>query len=151
NDISKYGKRSFLPKNTIVYSQGEAGKGLYFIEKGLVKIKTRTAKGNEFLLKIALPNNLFGLESMDHLEYYTSAETIENSVLYFFPNRDLDEIIQQNPTIEHFFLESVITEMNILALKIFEDKLPAHQKIARILLNVYDEYKKYNISLKQKD
>lgn len=151
DEALKYGKRLFFQKGVTIYNQGEIKDGFYFLKKGLVKITTKTAKGDDFLLKIALPSNPFGLEAMDHLSHYTTAKTIKDSILYFFCTNHINKIMKENPAIERLFLESVIQEMNILVLKIYDDKLPARQKVARVLLNVYDEYRKYNISLKQKD
>lgn len=146
-----YGERIFVPKNTTIYEQGETGDGCYFLKKGLVEITTKTANGSDFLLKMALPNNLFGLESMDELVHFTTAKTVKDSVLYFFPYHIVHDLMQKKPALERFFLEAIIKEMNILSIKIFESNLSAKQKIARILLNVYEENRHYGVQLKQKD
>lgn len=150
-EFVKYGSRQFLEKNSIIYKQGEIGNGFYYLKKGLVKVTTTTAGRSDLLLKIILPTQLVGIQAMDQLVHYTTAKTIEDSVLYFFSYNTIEKIMLQNPAMNQLFLQSVINEMNTFASKINAERLPAEQKLAILLLNIYDEFSQYHIPLLQKD
>ncbi|WP_301110024.1 Crp/Fnr family transcriptional regulator [Sporosarcina sp.] len=150
-EYEMYGRRQFLENKSIIYKQGEVGNGFYYLKKGLVKVVTKTAGRKDLLLKIVLPNQLVGIQAMDQLVHYTTAQTIEKSVLYFFHYDTIEKLMLEKPEMNHLFLQSVINEMNSLAVKISAEGLPAEQKLAILLLNIYDEFSQYNIPLLQKD
>ncbi|MFK9092503.1 Crp/Fnr family transcriptional regulator [Bacillus salipaludis] len=146
-----YGNRQFYKKGSVLHRQGEVGEGFYYLEKGLVKITTTTASGSDSLLRIALPSQLLGVQAMDQLVHYTTAAANKNSVLYFFPYEMAKELMFQKPAMNELFLQSVIDEMYTLALKINDYRLPAEQKVAMLLLNIYEEFHQHDIPLTQKD
>ena len=66
-DFSSYGERLFFKENSFVYKKGEIGKGIYYIEKGLVKATSINTKGEEILVNISLPQQLIGVQAMDQI------------------------------------------------------------------------------------
>ncbi|WP_158736056.1 Crp/Fnr family transcriptional regulator [Alteribacillus sp. YIM 98480] len=142
-----YGKRTFIKKNTVIYQQGEVGDSIYYVEKGLVKVTTKTANGDDLLLKISLPGQFLGVQTMDQLVHYTTSQTINDSVLYLFNYDTVKELLLAHPELSRLFLKVVINELNILTEKICLSKLPSEQKIAKLLLNIYHEFNQFDIRL----
>lgn len=74
----KYGTRQFCKGKTIIYKQGTMGEGFYYLHKGLVKIISTTAKGNDRLLNIVVPGQIMGVQSMDRHTHFTTAVAVKN-------------------------------------------------------------------------
>lgn len=146
-----YGKRMFFKEKTTIYKQGTYGDGFYYIEKGLVKVTTKTTNGNDLLINIAIPSQLIGVQAMDQQVHFSTAEAIKDSVLYFFSYQTVTELIYKNHHIRSLLLQTVIHKMHTLTPKIYLDSLSSEQQIAHILLNVYLEFKQFEIPLTQAD
>jgi hypothetical protein len=71
-----------LGKNERIYSQGDEGAAVYFIENGKVRISVVSAAGKEATLVILGPRNFFGEGCMvGHTVRIGTAETLEPSTL----------------------------------------------------------------------
>ncbi|WP_396654874.1 Crp/Fnr family transcriptional regulator [Mesobacillus jeotgali] len=47
-------------KNKVVYLQGEAGRGIYYLKKGEIKVTLLSDKGDERIINMVPPGMLFG-------------------------------------------------------------------------------------------
>lgn len=150
-DFSLYGERLFFKENSFVYKKGEIGKGIYYIEKGLVKATSINTKGEEILVNISLPQQLIGVQAMDQIVHFSSTETIKDSVLYFFPCEVVNEIIHKYPHAHRLFLGTVKSQMRCLIDSIHFNNLPSEKQLARLILNIYEDFKQLKIFLSQKD
>src|SRR5699024_4300200 len=119
------GSRKFFPKNKIIYQEGEYENGIYLLQKGLVHVSTKTAKGTDLLLTYILPQNILGVEVLDELNHNTTARTTDDSILYFIKTETVLDLMNQNKNVEKLILKSITNTMNILAFKIYEHKFSA--------------------------
>ncbi|WP_408011109.1 Crp/Fnr family transcriptional regulator [Pseudalkalibacillus sp. A8] len=150
-DFVSYGERLFFKEKSTVYKQGEMGDGVYYIEKGLIKATTVNTRGEELLVNISLPQQLIGVQAMDNVVHFSTTEAIKDSVLYFFPCATVKEIIHTQPIAHRLFLKTVTRQMGCLIDTIHLNKLPSENQLAKLLLNIYDEFRQYEIHLSQKD
>ena len=133
----KYGKRIFKKRKTLIFNQGQAGEGVYYLHQGLVKIVTFSSNGNERILDIPKSGQFFGEQVMDHQFYFSSAYTIEDSVVYYFPLPTIQQILLRSPEVSHLLMHSMIQKIRLLAGNIMLSSFSAEQRIAAALLDIY--------------
>ena len=150
-DFTSYGDRLFFKENSFVYKKGEIGKGVYYIEKGLVKATSVNTKGEGILVNISLPQQLIGVQAMDQVAHFSTTEIIKDSVLYFFSCEVVNEIIHKHPHAHRLFLGTIKSQMRCLIDTIYLNNLPSEKQLARLILNIYEDFKQFKIFLSQKD
>lgn len=147
----QFGTRQFFKEKKCIYQQGTMGEGFYYIQKGLVKVTTKTTNGKERLLNIAIPGQLLGIQAMDRKPHFTTATAVNDSVLYYFSCDHFQKLITYQPSILHIVIRTVIHKMHILADKIYLDTLTPEQQLSVILLNICYEFKNYEVPLSQQE
>ncbi|RID88122.1 Crp/Fnr family transcriptional regulator [Mesobacillus zeae] len=143
--------RRFFRKNESIYSQGTCGEGFYYLNKGLVRIVTKTASGKERMLNIVIPHQLMGVQSLDQKTHFTTAIVVKDSVVYHFPANEFRKLMVAHPELFKLFSKSVIHKMKILLDRINLNALTSEQKLALLLHNICDEFQNYEIPLCQHD
>jgi len=142
------GTRQFRKKNTVIYHQGEVGDGVYWVERGLIKIKTCSAQGDVRNINIIGPGECFGELALIGAPSIATAIAIEDSVVYFLTVdkvRALFSDFDASMTILH----SLLTKMRGLVETAFHTS--AEQQIAYALLQISEHTQDKKITMKQKD
>src|SRR5436190_22197395 len=66
------------PKDSILFFEGPASKGVYLLCQGKVKLSTSSPDGKIIILGIAEPGEILGLSAaINGIEYETTAETLQ--------------------------------------------------------------------------
>jgi CRP-like cAMP-binding protein len=87
------------PKDRMIFSEGEPGDELYIIREGSVKI-TKIAEGNEVLLAVLKPGDIFGEMALLESKPRTAcAITHEDSVLLTVSRANFSRIVSSQPQI----------------------------------------------------
>lgn len=69
-----------------IYNFGEVPKGIFYVKEGAVKIIKIGANGREIIVRIANSHDFIGyLSLLKSWSYLTSAISLEESEIYFFP------------------------------------------------------------------
>lgn len=147
----QYGNRKFCKGKSVIFNQGDMGDGFYYLHKGLIKIVTSTAKGNERILNIVVPGQLSGVQAMDRQIHFTTAVAVKDSVLYHFSCERFAELMNMQPELSHLFAQTVNQKMRILLFAINLKALTSEQQIAALLLNICEEFKNHEVPLSQQD
>jgi DNA-binding response OmpR family regulator len=104
--LSKERKRMQFKKKQVVYSMGTNARGVYFIESGTVKTYLTSDGGKDYILNVYKPGDFFGYNTiLDSNQYQEHAETIDESLLYFIPRIDFEEMLLKNRIIAHQFIK----------------------------------------------
>lgn len=94
-----------LAKNEPIYFANEPSKSIFFLKTGRVKIVKYTPDGNENIITLINPGEIFG--EMAYLSEESSgkesmrtdyAVTVEPSLICAINNNDLSEFINRNPS-----------------------------------------------------
>ncbi|WP_176220752.1 Crp/Fnr family transcriptional regulator [Cohnella massiliensis] len=147
-DLMSRGTRQFRKKNSVIYHQGGVGDGVYWVEKGLVKIKTCSVQGDVKNINIIGPGECFGELALIQAPSIATAIALEDSVLYFLTVekvRSLFSDFDSSMTILH----SLLTKMRGLVETAFHTS--AEQQIAHALLQLSEHSQERKIAMKQKD
>ncbi|OIK10863.1 transcriptional regulator [Bacillus sp. MUM 116] len=147
----KYGKRQAVKRKTVIYNQGSIGDGFYFLHKGLMKISTATSNGQDRILNIVVPGQIFGVQAMDQHPHFTTAITVKDSVLYYLPCNQFEDLLTKHTDLQNLFTKTINHKMHILLEGLNMNALSSKQQIAVLILNICDDFKNYGVPLSQQD
>lgn len=129
-------------KNVIIVEQEEESKGLFLINKGLVKISKLSSNGKELVLALLGEGKTFGeagLLGQDfHEEMATAAS--ETCELFFIPKNELQQIIEKSPKLYQSVVASLVRWVSSLNQVIETISTPSAQdRIMNYLLRLKEE------------
>jgi CRP/FNR family transcriptional regulator, cyclic AMP receptor protein len=87
-------------RGTALFSAGDRGDSIYFLESGRVKILKRNREGKEVLLTIVSPGELFGEQAaVGEQPREVCAEVLDDAVIYVVPRESFVQFCTQSPEI----------------------------------------------------
>lgn len=117
---------------TNLFTEGDAGDSLYFLESGLVKMYKRDSEGKEIIIQIYASGQLFGEQSLGTGDVRsTSAEILQEGTLYVIPASAFTQLCDERPGLWREFAEMLIQRKRELEKKI--ELLCLHDVEYRIL------------------
>jgi len=149
--LLKYGTRQFVKAKTAIYKQEALGEGFYYLHKGLVKIVTSTFKGKDRLVNIVVPGQIMGLQTMDQQPHFTTAIAVKNAVIYHFSCTQFLETLKVRPELLPLLTQTINQKMRILLTAISMKALTSEEQIARLLLNICEDFKNHEVPLTQQE
>jgi len=147
-------------KNTVIFHEGDPGEGLFFVQKGKIKLSKMSADGKEKILHFCQAGDVFAeVLLFDAGEYPATAETLEDSEIGLIRHRDMEELLRNNGEITLKILKVMAKRLREAQYHIrdlaFND---AYSRLASALLNLAKEYGRrvndsdhIGISLNQQD
>lgn len=85
------------PAGAIVFTEGQAARGVYILCRGQVKLQTANSDGRTLILKIAHPGEELGLNSViSGRPYELTAEVLQPAELAFLPRADFLRFISEH-------------------------------------------------------
>jgi CRP/FNR family cyclic AMP-dependent transcriptional regulator len=144
-----YGQKLDLKKNTVVYRQGERGKGFYYLDNGGVKIILLSDNGHERTLDYVPNGGLLGEHGAYKGTYLTTAITTCPSILYYFSDEALSNVCRDHPHAAVIFTCSQIYKVRLLAEIISYQDCPIEQQMAHYLLKLISIHENENIPIDQ--
>jgi CRP/FNR family transcriptional regulator, cyclic AMP receptor protein len=92
-----HSKKKDIRKNEFLFSQGEAGDSVFYLESGEVRISSLTPHGKESIVFIRHGGELFGLaEAMGGVPRTCSAQATTACHLYEIGRMELEELLSRN-------------------------------------------------------
>lgn len=134
-----YGQLFKFAKNKVVYHQGQAGRGIYYLKKGEIKVTLLSDKGDERIINMVPPGMLFGEHGIYGEPYLTSGTTTCPSIIYFFSNDTIASICKDQPAAGEIYTDSLIYKFRTLAEIIAHLDSPVEQQMAFYLLKLVQE------------
>jgi CRP/FNR family transcriptional regulator, cyclic AMP receptor protein len=134
-----YGQVFDVERNKVVYHQGEAGRGIFYLKKGEVKVTLLSDHGDERIINIVTPGMLFGEHGIHGEPYLTSGTTTCASTIYFFSDDVITTICKEHPHAAGIYTDSLIYKFRTLAEIIAHLDSPVEQQMAFYLLKLVQE------------
>lgn len=149
--FKKYCSAEWLPifdmnKSTIhvnakerIFNEGDPVKGIYFIEKGKVKVLSKFNGKGEKIIRIAGNDMILGHRGINYNSYHISSEALTDTTLTFLPINIFLKIIKANPNMAIYLLNFFIEE-----LREAEDRMDSllnfdpKKRVALVLLKLID-------------
>src|SRR6478672_9761650 len=80
---------SSLPRNSVLFVEGQTPRGIYVLCKGRVKLSVNSSDGKTMILKIAEPGEVLGLHAcVTAIPYELTAETVQPCQVVFIKRED---------------------------------------------------------------
>lgn len=114
-DFQKYlnnKKAISVNKGKLVFKEGEMPKGVYYIEKGAVKLYKMGFNRKEQILRFAKEGNLIGYRSLlSEEEYEASAEAMNSVKVIFIPSSIFHKLLMTVPKLSYAMLQKISCEL----------------------------------------
>lgn len=131
-------------KKDDIYKEGGIPKGIFFINKGKVKLVQASDSGKELITELYKEGDFFGHLSLLKDEKYTSSATaLEDSDIYMLPKEDFFSLIYKNAEVSKKFIEILsnsLLEKEKQLVKLAYNSV--RKRVAEALVKLSDKYKK---------
>jgi CRP/FNR family cyclic AMP-dependent transcriptional regulator len=144
-----YGQKLEMKKNTVVYRQGENGRGFYYLDQGGVKIILLADNGHERIIDYVPIGTLLGEHGAHRGSYLTTAVTTSPSTLYYFSNEALANVCKDHPYAAMLFTNSHIYKVRLLAEIISLLDSPFELQMAHYLLKLIQIHENDHVPIDQ--
>ncbi|MGQ9456014.1 MAG: Crp/Fnr family transcriptional regulator [Armatimonadota bacterium] len=127
-------RRVRMPKNRVLFHEGDPCHGFYIVEAGAVRLYKESRNTREHTLHIALPGDCFG-EAALFLDtgYPASAATVKDSSLVFIRRDEFLNILKSNPRVSFALMGSMalwahrlVNSIELLTLKDAGERLASY-------------------------
>jgi CRP/FNR family cyclic AMP-dependent transcriptional regulator len=128
--ISKY------QKDQIVFSQGDVGDAVFFIQKGKIKLTVVSERGKEAVVGILGPDHFFGEGCMNgHPLRVTTATAIDQSVITCIPKTAMIATLHGEPKFSELFMADLLSRNSRIEEDLIDQLFNSSEKrLARVLL-----------------
>ncbi|WP_017301603.1 cyclic nucleotide-binding domain-containing protein [Nodosilinea nodulosa] len=110
---------------TLIYQEGQPATGLYLLKWGAVEIYRLSPIGKS-LIRQRSAGDLFGYVSLmanpDHGRHQTQAIALTASELWFLPQAQFHQLLQQYADIEHLFNALLAQDLNAFSARIAQEQ-----------------------------
>lgn len=97
--------------NQTVFNDGDPVKGIYFIEKGKVKVLSKMGENNYHIIRLAGHDSILGHRGIHFKKYHIKAETLEDCIFTFSPINIFIKIIKANPDMAIYMINFLSQEL----------------------------------------
>ena len=99
-------------KGKLIFKEGEIPKGVFYIEKGAVKLYKMGFNKKEQILRFAKEGDLIGYRALlSEEEHGTSAEAMNPVQVSFIPSKIFHKLLMTNPKLSYAFLQKISYEL----------------------------------------
>ncbi len=131
-------------KKEHIYKEGSYPRGIYFVNKGKVKIYKTNELGKELITELHKDGDFFGYLSLLQNEKHTSsAVAFEEAEIYMIPKEDFFSLIYKNAEVSRKFIEILsnnLRENEKQLVKLAYNSV--RKRVAEALIKFSDKYKK---------
>lgn len=101
-------------KGDTLITQGENFKGVFCIQRGVVKV-SKGSRNREFILWIATPGDIIGLDSFINAEnYFYNASAVDDVSACFIPASDFKNILAKDPSFSIRLMKDLCNKINFI-------------------------------------
>lgn len=144
-----YGQKRHLKKNSILFRQGEKGRGFYYLHEGQVAVKLLSDQGMERIIDYLPEGYLLGEQGLREEPYFTTVIMEKNSTLYYFSTENFQQICYEHPEASDIFMNSLIQKVRLLAETVSLLNSPLDYQMAHFVYKLYQKYGTTNIPISQ--
>lgn len=129
-------------KNQSIFFQGNTSNGVFCVYSGAVKLVLTTSEGQESIIRLIFPGNIFGYRSLFcGGVYLASAVAMEDSIISFFPKETIFSTIASSPELAIKILRELSASMELSDTKCQElIHNNTRERFARLLLALKDTH-----------
>ncbi|MFW6218547.1 MAG: Crp/Fnr family transcriptional regulator [Bacteroidota bacterium] len=129
-------------RNKIIYNESNHISGCYLIHEGTLKIYKTGYDGKEQIIRFAKPGDLIGFRSvLSNEPACTTAETIQESILFFIPSDILIELFKMNGNFAMSLMRITCKELEEANTYLTDvAQKTVRERLAEVLLHLYKDF-----------
>ena len=123
-------------KGETLFHEGEPGKGLFFVQSGVVKVYKLSESGREQILAVQRPgDSIAELPVFDHGPYPAGAAAMEDAVVLFIPTGAFQDLLARHPSLCQAVIRALAQRLRKMVNLVEDLSLRGvRQRLARLLL-----------------
>ncbi len=128
-------------RGKLLYLEGDAGRGLYYLVEGQVRMFKSSPDGRELTLELIGPGQTFNeVAVLDGAPTPTSAEALEASLVWLIPTEIVLHLLETEPTVARAVVNDLASRMRHLTMLVGELSLKqVTARVAKILLSQVEQ------------
>lgn len=132
--------RRNVPKNTVLFREGEENNEIFILEKGYIQVAKMDAEGKVKLLALG-HEQVFGVSGFfKRKEYPATVTTLTNCTLYCLQRQEVTYLMRKNPIMVHYFLETMDEFVSFyISNSVRQSYASLEMKLAGLLLDMTEE------------
>jgi len=112
--------RQELRKGEILFREGEAGRAVYLLRRGAIRLSKTAEDGTEVVIKIIKPGETFAEVVLFEQERYpASATALTYSEVFVFPRAELHRLLDRE-VFRNDFIRALLKKLRYLADQLFQ-------------------------------
>lgn len=149
-------KLSHYKKKENVYREGDLPRGMYYINKGKIKLYKIHEVGKELIINLLNEDDFFGYTALlADDDYRETAQVLEDSEVTFIPSEDFFNLIYNNREVARKFLQILTKNVSEQQEKLLELAYSSVRKrVAEALIQLQTKYEgtqPFSISFSRED
>jgi CRP/FNR family transcriptional regulator len=142
SQIESFTTEVSLPKESIVFYEGDESKYLYLLLKGIVKLYKVTSNDKEVILKYFHPNeSIAEVANFENMDYPATAQAFTDIEILKIDFEKLKEIIYSNPNLSYKIMTSLIKKIkNLENLVSMHIVLDSQERVAKYIHDHPEEF-----------
>jgi CRP/FNR family cyclic AMP-dependent transcriptional regulator len=123
-------------KDQIIFSQGDVGDAVFYIQKGKIKLTVVSDRGKEAVVGILGPDHFFGEGCMNgHPLRVTTATAIDQSLITRIPKAAMIATLHDEPRFSELFMADLLSRNSRIEEDLIDQLFNSSEKrLARVLL-----------------
>jgi CRP/FNR family transcriptional regulator, cyclic AMP receptor protein len=123
-------------KDQIIFSQGDVGDAVFYIQKGKIKLTVVSDRGKEAVVGILGPDHFFGEGCMNgHPLRITTATAIDQSLITRIPKAAMIATLRDEPRFSELFMADLLSRNSRIEEDLIDQLFNSSEKrLARVLL-----------------
>lgn len=131
----------FYSEGRRIFNEGEPVKGIYFVERGMVKVLSRAYDNTEKIVRLASNQNILGHRGLNTKTYPISAEALTETVVTFLPTQVFNTILSNNSEMAAYLINFLSDEIRDSEKRMKNLLIPDPKiRIAIILVKLIDDF-----------
>lgn len=141
-----------VKKRELLFSEGERAHGLYFCAQGSVQLFKTSEEGQEVVIKVVKPGELFAEVILFERDTYpVSAVALENCLLYILPRIQF-ECLLEDSDFRHDFVANLMAKMRYLTRQLQSLTTDdVESRLIRFLKTQYGDAERIHVPISKKD
>lgn len=134
-------------KGQLIFTEGSTPLGIYFIDKGKVKIFKLGCQGKKQILKISTKNEILGdRDLLCGSKHNNSAIALEDATLLFVNKLDFRDLLMDQPQIMEQFLKKVSKEFTLAESRLVQFAYkPVRGRLADAIFSLNEIFNRYSM------
>ena len=134
--INKYKFRH----GNVIYRANEKGHEIFTLRSGMLKLERFLPDGNQRIVRLVRPNDVFGMETLVKSHYEHDAVVLQDAELCKIPVETVNRLAEENPTLHREIMnrwQSALSEADDWLTELLSGT--AKQRVARLLLKLIND------------